>query len=235
MHLLPTGTAADEAVRNATIAVLPVGAFEQHGDHLPLATDTMIAALVASRLASEHSLLCLPPITISCSHEHQGFPGTVSISATTLIAVIADIRSSLALAGIEKLILVSGHGGNYVLANVTQESNVEGPKVVLFPGKEDWATARIHAELGSNSHDDMHGGELETSLMMYAFPDLVGDNYRHADHEARERRHLFVTGVRHYSENGIIGRPSLASAEKGRIILKSLLESFPDYLKMLDV
>ena len=83
-HFLPTATTSDEKERGAECAVLPVGSFEQHGDYLPLITDTVIATVVSRELASAYPLLQLPPVTISCSHEHSAWRGTVSISSSTL-------------------------------------------------------------------------------------------------------------------------------------------------------
>lgn len=234
MDLITRATSTDEARRNAHVAVLPIGSFEQHGDHLPLITDTAIACLIAQRLADEYELFLLPPITLSCSHEHEGFAGTVSISAATLINVIDDIRASLRRAKIDKLVLVNGHGGNYVLSNITRQSNVDGRHVALFPGREDWNVARDHAGMATNAHDDMHGGELETSILLHTRPDLVGDTWRNADHAANDRPHLLVTGMAGYTTSGIIGRPSLASPAKGRVALDSLVASFADHLKVLN-
>lgn len=234
MDLLTSATATDEARRSARVAVLPVGSFEQHGDHLPLVTDTVVACLIAARVADTYDLFLLPPITISCSHEHEGFPGTVSISAGTLITVIDDIRTSLARSNIDKLVLVNGHGGNYVLANITQQANVAGRRVVLFPGRDDWNAAREHAGMATNGHDDMHGGELETSILLYARPELVRDSYTTADHEASNRPHLLITGTAGYTATGIIGRPSLAAATKGKAAMDSLVTSFADHFKVID-
>lgn len=233
MHLLPTTTSTDASVTNATVAVLPIGSFEQHGEHLPLTTDTLIACLVAERLADAFELLLLPPITMSCSHEHAGFAGTVSISATTVAAIIDDIRASLRHSGIDKLVLVNGHGGNYVLANVAQQSNIDGRHVLLFPGGDDWRTARDHAGLESTSREDMHGGELETSILLHAMPDVVRPTYEQADHEAAERPDLLLTGMAAYTDTGVIGRPSAATAEKGKALLDSLTTAFADHLKAL--
>ena len=92
--LLPTATTADEKAGAAKCAVLPVGSFEQHGDYLPLATDTMVASLIAAEVATAYDLMLLPPVTISCSHEHAAWAGTVSISSSTLRAIINDVAAS---------------------------------------------------------------------------------------------------------------------------------------------
>jgi len=223
-HLLSTATSREEADRAATIAVLPIGSFEQHGDYLPLSTDTLIACVIAREIADTYNLMLLPPITISCSHEHADWPGTVSISARTLHAVITDITASLSTCGIDRLLLVNGHGGNYVLANIVQEASVHGPKMALFPTSSDWRQARNDAGLAMDNHVDMHAGELETSILLHALPDVVRPGYDAADHEANDRQHLLTLGMRAYTTNGVIGRPSLAAAEKG----KSLLVAFSD-------
>jgi creatinine amidohydrolase len=142
IDLVTTATSKDEAERDAAVALLPVGSFEQHGDYLPLATDTIVASVVARELAREYPVMVLPPITSSCSHEHAGWRGTVSISARTLHQVVTDIAASLALPGVDRLVLVSGHGGNYVLSNIAQEASVHGPRIAVFPLGSDWERAR---------------------------------------------------------------------------------------------
>jgi creatinine amidohydrolase len=231
--LITTATSTDVAVRNATVAMLPVGSFEQHGDHLPLATDTLVACIIANRLATTYNLLLLPPVTMSCSHEHADFAGTVSISSRTLIAIIDDVQSSLARSGIEHLVLVNGHGGNYVLSNVAQEANVAKRKVALFPGREDFRIARERAAMETTTSEDMHGGEWETSILLHAYPDVVRSTYSQSDHDAPQRPHLLITGIRAYATKGIIGRPSVSSAAKGQAALDSLTASFGEVLKVL--
>src|SRR5262249_1829381 len=154
-----TATTADEASRASRLAVLPVGSFEQHGGHLPLATDTIVASAIARAVADAHNLLLLPPVTVSCSQEHAGWPGTVSLRAVTLAAVITDIADSLRHAGVGQLVVVNGHGGNYVLSNIVQEANVGQRRMALYPGRHDWEAARTAAGLTSSSHADMHAGE----------------------------------------------------------------------------
>jgi len=232
-QLLPTSTTSDEKRRAAKVAVLPVGSFEQHGDYLPLITDTVIASVVSRELASAYPLLQLPPVTISCSHEHSAWPGTVSISSSTLHSVVDDIYRSLTDAGLTSLVIVNCHGGNYILANIVQEGNAHGKSMALFPSGADWTDARTSAKLVTSNHEDMHAGELETSILLHAQPELVRDGYHAADWVADDRRHLLTTGMDEYTQTGVIGRPSLASAEKGKELLASLVESFASVLEIL--
>jgi creatinine amidohydrolase len=232
-HILPTATTSDEKTRDADCAVLPVGSFEQHGDYLPLITDTLIASAIAREIANAYPLLQLPPVTISCSQEHRAWRGTVSISSSTLHAIVDDIYRSISDAGLTSLVILNCHGGNYVLANIVQEGNAQGKRMAFFPSPWDWAGARQSAGLASSSHEDMHAGELETSILLHANPELVRDGYQAADWVADDRRHLLTTGMSEYTQSGVIGRPSLASAEKGKALLASLVESFASVLEVL--
>ncbi|BCJ51258.1 creatinine amidohydrolase [Actinoplanes sp. NBRC 14428] len=233
LDLITTATSKDEAERNASVALLPVGSFEQHGDFLPLTTDTIIASVIAREIAKAHPVFVLPPITISCSHEHAAWRGTVSISARTLHQVVSDIADSLAASGVHRLVLISGHGGNYVLGNVAQEASVEGPRIAVYPQVPDWDRARSDARLESGGHEDMHAGEIETSILLATFPEVVRPGNETADWIADERPYLLTLGMAGYTKSGVIGRPSLGSNDKGDRVLASLVQSFGPLLSAL--
>lgn len=232
-RFISIATSADIRTQDPEIAVLPVGSFEQHGEFLPLATDTIVAALIADRISQDYGLFLLPPVTMACSHEHAGFPGTVSISATTVIALIADVRESLRGQGISTLVIVNGHGGNYFLSNVVMQANATTRTMTLFPTREDWDQARRDSGCATSHSDDMHAGELEVSLLLHADPSLVRDGYQKADHLARPRPFLLVTGMKGYTDSGVIGKPSQGTAAKGEAILDSLSRSFAAHLDVL--
>lgn len=233
MNPVPAETTLEVRDRPVATAVLPVGSVEQHGPHLPLVTDTLIATAVADRIARAHPVRILPPVTISCSHEHAAWAGTVSISATTLAAVVTDVAASLRAAGLGALVLVNAHGGNHVLRNVVQEASVGPLPMALFPGNEDWVAARAAAGIVTSHAADMHAGELETSILLHTHPDQVRPGFTDADHDADDRPYLLTRGLAEYSGSGVVGRPSLATAAKGRGVLDALVTAFGGHLRAL--
>ncbi|MDS1271294.1 creatininase family protein [Lipingzhangella sp. LS1_29] len=219
--------------QNADVAVLPVGSFEQHGPYLPLATDTLVASSIAERLAHSYQLRPLPPLPLSCSQEHAQWPGTVSLTSTTLTALIRDVARSLQHDGVSRLAVINGHGGNHVLINAVQEAAGPGRRLALFPDLADWQEAREQAGLESSLLSDMHAGEAEVSLLLYTHPHLVRAGYTTSDRRADDRRHLPTLGMAAYTDNGVIGHPSRASADKGAALLEGLVAAFGRHLAAL--
>jgi creatinine amidohydrolase len=150
------------------------------------------------------------------------------------MATIEDIDESLLASGVERLVIVNGHGGNYALRNLVQQSTTVRARMALFPASEDWNTAQVEAGCQTGSPEDMHGGELEVSLLLHGAPELLREGYETADHEANARPDLLTVGMRAYTDSGIIGWPSLGSAEKGAAVLESLSRSFARVHKLLE-
>ena len=181
-----------------------VGSFEQHGPHLPLSTDALIAEAVAGEVADELGGVLGPTIPVGVSPEHMSYPGTVSLSAETLKAAVTDVVSSLRRHGFEEIILINGHGGNN---KALGELNVD-VKVV-------------HLTRLLERYD--HAGEVETSLMMHLHSELVKTD------EVKEQEFRWPgkkewADTKEYSESGVLGDPTKASKEKGRELFKELVE-----------
>ncbi|MGO9153358.1 creatininase family protein [Mycobacterium sp.] len=230
-------TSTSDTAAITTLAVLPIGSFEQHGPYLPLGTDTLIACAVASAISQHHSTFQLPPITFSCSHEHSAYPGTLSISPTTLAALVSDVADSLVQQGATGLVIVNAHGGNAVLTNVVQQANQRNGRIRigLYPSREDWVEARAAAGITSSSHDDMHAGELETSILLAAYPNYLRDGWQTTDHTATDRRYLTTLGIEAYTPTGVIGYPSRATEAKGKLALEHLGRSAGTIVKLVTV
>lgn len=224
----------EDSRTKAPVALLPIGSFEQHGPYLPLIADTLIATAIADSISSRHNVFQLPALAFGCSHEHADFSGTVSISATTLNSIVTDLIDSLSSQGTRGLVIINAHGGNYVLSNTVQEANTKaGMRVGLFPTREDWTEAREATGITSSNHDDMHAGELETSILLATHADQVLDGWQNADHSAPDRRHLATLGMSAYTDSGVIGYPSLASGEKGQAVLDHLGKAAGDLITLL--
>ena len=199
-----------------------------------MTTDTLIAGAIAAVISEYHQLRQLPPITISCPHEHAPFPGTLSIAATTLAAIVTDIADSLTEQGAAGLIIVNAHGGNAVPTNIVQQANSVGPLGIgLYPSREDWAEARAAAGMTSSSHDDMHAGELETSILLAYYPEYLRPGWHTGDHQHSDRRYPTTLGMHAYTDTGVIGQPSLASADKGRAVLDHLAKAAHPLIALL--
>jgi creatinine amidohydrolase len=227
IDLITTATAKDERDRDAKIALLPVGSFEQHGDHLPLITDTVVACAIANEIAKTRSVMLLPPITVSCSHEHAAWRGTASISSQTLYRIVTEIADSVRRSGVEHLVVINGHGGNYVLSNVVQEyTAVHGPAMSLFPLGSHWERARTNAGMETDNHSDMHAGELEVSILLAVTPMLPRNGFQNSDWTADDRPDFLSLGMAAYTRSGVIGKPSLGTRDKGSAALAALAKAF---------
>jgi len=193
----------------APIVVVPVGSCEQHGPHLPIHTDTLIATELAHALATRrHDCVRAPAITISASGEHNGFPGTLSIGTEAMVDVVVEIARSADWA--TGIVFVNGHGGN--IPAMQRAAAV-------------FQRERRHALIWSPQipDGDPHAGHTETSLLLALAPDQVRMHDAAAG-PVPTIDELVRHGVRPLSESGVLGDPSGASAEEGTEIFGRLCD-----------
>jgi len=202
-------------------AILPIGAIEQHGPHLPLGTDWIIVQTVAKRVAEKlGNCYLLPAIPYSNSQEHLDFIGTVSLKPLTLYHVLRDIILSLYLNGIKKIVVISGHGGNWIIKPTIRELNLEFPDLKI-----------IHSGPMGEKPLDVHAGDLETSCMLYVNEEMVKKENIVDSLPDVTREYIDYVGMRVLSKYGNWGKASKASKEKGEKILKSRVERIVSYIK----
>jgi creatinine amidohydrolase len=230
-----------------TVAVLPVAAMEQHGPHLPLSVDACINAGVLAAalalLADDEPVLVLPPQNLGKSEEHIRFPGTLTIPADILARQWGEIGDCVARTGIRKLLFFNSHGGNPpVMDIVARDLRVRHGMLAVMANwydlvpLENWFGA---AEL----RDGIHGGEVETSVMLYLRPDLV-DMAGAADFESSaaamrgEFDLLSPTGRPSYSwetqdlnPSGAVGNAAAADAARGRAVVAAAAEGLAKLLR----
>jgi len=214
----------------ATAAVVPIGSTEQHGTNLPLASDSLITARAAQAIAEELDAYLVPLLPVGTSPEHMSFRGTVTLTHETLKAVITDVVDSLVKTGFRTIVIVSMHGGNYVLwSDFVRElaARYAHTKVLRADLQAAWDQAYKAAGFTT---PEMHAGECEASLIASLRPDLVGP--RPTDFpKPRERvkgvrlDHTgFPLDVREVSPSGALGEPSRGSREKGDLFWSVFLK-----------
>jgi creatinine amidohydrolase len=202
------------AVAGATVLIVPMGSTEQHGPHLPLGTDTIVAAALCERVASVLAgVVVAPALPYGSSGEHAGFVGTLSIGADALEHVVVElVRSADAFAGV---VLVSGHGGNAVpLRRAVARLRSEGRRALA------WSP--------SVPGGDAHAGRTETSLLLALSPSDVALEWAEPGNTASLEDLLPLMqedGVAGVSSNGVLGDPTGASAEEGQALLDQLTRS----------
>jgi creatinine amidohydrolase len=204
-------------------AVIPLGALEQHGPHLPLATDAQIADALAARFcAVVPEAVRLPALWFSCSREHLDFAGTIDLRPTTLEALLVDVVDSLARHGFEHLFVFSGHGGNdHVLESLLPAlSAAAAPaQVIAYTGLDALAEVQHGASAGEGIETTAaghHAGEYETSILLGLAPAAVRKDRLEAGHVAvtGSPQALFYPSLRANAPNGVVGDPTDASGAR---------------------
>ena len=230
-------------VTERSIFVQPLGAVEQHGPHLPLNTDLLIAdrvsELAVERVGDELDVWLLPPLAYTKSNEHAWSAGTMWLSATTLLAVLDDIGRCVATTAARKLVFFNGHGGNSALVGVANREIRLAHGLMTFlahPGvPPDQGGVSAPDELGMG----IHGGTDETSMMLHLAPHLVDmtSATRNVPEQLAANRYVRFGGPvgfgwlsNDFGADGHIGDPTPATAERGAQLVAQAVDAFCEAL-----
>jgi creatinine amidohydrolase len=226
--------------RANTVIVLPVGAIEQHGPHLPCAVDALIAAGVVghalARLPADIPAFALAPVVYGKSDEHLHFPGTMTIDGATLLGTITDIGESVYRSGFRKLLIVNGHGGQpQVMEMAARELRLRHGDYVVVPHFT-WRVPHVAGQYMSERERrvSMHAGHAETAIILALAPETVRMDRAAANYApdfdcptlSADGRPAAAWTARDFGPSGVIGDPTGATAEQGHAILDSLATSW---------
>ncbi len=232
--------------RDKTVVVFPIGSVEQHGNHMPLGTDTILAHEVSLAAAGEAGdVVVLPPPWYGFSAHHMRFPGSVTLRAETLMAVAEDVVASVVKHGFKRILVVNGHGGNGgvidVLASTLGHKHYGQARIVTLTY---FALARdsIAALRQSKTGGMGHACEFETSLIQHLRPELVKIDRARTTYPDPGSRYLTTDligsqAVRVYhdfgdlSPTGTLGDPSLASAEAGQAFFDGSVTALASFIE----
>lgn len=224
----------------AVVAVLPVAATEQHGPHLPLGVDSDIADAILGatlpRLAPELPVLLLPVQRIGKSNEHARFPGTLTLSSETILRLWTEIGACVAAAGVRKLLLFNTHGGHVGVMDLVARDLREQCELIVYGCS--WFNLPLPPELEARFGADeqrfgIHGGDVETSIMLAARPGLVdmaqARDFGSSSRERAARYALLGDGrsaklgwqMQDYNPEGAAGNAAAATADKGHALIEA--------------
>jgi creatinine amidohydrolase len=228
------------------VIVQPVGAIEQHGPHLPLVVDSAIGVAVLGKafekLPADIPAYALPPLCYGKSNEHWHFPGTITLTATTLMSVLTEVGESLYRAGFRKLVFLNSHGGQpQVLEIVARDLHQTYEDFMVFP-LFTWRVPNVAKELLTPKELEfgIHAGDAETSLLLSILPDQVKMDAAIAEYPhglpqdsvlSMEGKLPFAWTTRDLTTSGVLGDPTTATKEKGDRLLESLAEGWVTVIK----
>jgi creatinine amidohydrolase len=232
--------------RGNVVIIQPVGAIEQHGPHLPLAVDAAIGLAVLGKalvqLEPEIPAYALPSLYYGKSNEHWHFPGTITLSAQTLMATLMEVGESLYRSGFRKLVFMNSHGGQpQILEIVARDLHQQHEDLMVFP-LFTWRVPNIVADLLTKQEREfgIHAGDAETSVLLSILPDRVRMDLAVTEYPAglpensllsMEGNLPFAWMTRDLTQSGVLGDATAATREKGDRILASLADSWTQVIR----
>ena len=228
------------------VIIQPIGAIEQHGPHLPVAVDSAISLGVLGKALSNLGL-DIPAYSLPClyygkSNEHSGFPGTITLSATTLLSVIREMAVSIYRSGFRKLVLMNSHGGQpQIMEIAARDLHQEYPDFAVFPFFT-WRVPHVAGEMLTTKEQEygIHAGDAETSIMLSLLPEQVKMERAVKEYPQNlpedslldmEGKLPFAWLTKELSKSGVMGDATVASKEKGDRILQSVAEGWVRVIK----
>ena len=229
-----------------TVIIQPIGAIEQHGHHLPIAVDSAISLGVLGKALAQLDdtipAYALPCLYYGKSNEHSGFPGTITLSADTLLSVIKEMAASIYSSGFRKLILMNSHGGQpQIMEIAARDLHQEHPDFNVFPFFT-WRVPNVAGELISKQELEygIHAGDAETSIMLSLLPEQVKMDLAVKEYPqnlpqdsllSMEGKLPFSWLTKEVSTTGVMGDATVATLEKGDRILASLADGWVAVIK----
>jgi creatinine amidohydrolase len=243
-----TTVEAGELEARDPVAILPLASIEQHGPHLPLSTDLDIGlgllAAAFARLPSDFPAWALPPQAIGCSREHARFPGTLSLESESLVGMIEDVGATLAECGVRRLVLSNSHGGNRHSLDLAGLRLREQHDMLVVKASWFRSPRPEGVELPESEWvHGLHGGALETAMMMYLEPEAVRSaevsEWRSLGEELEETlTHVGPEGnvsfswmVDDLNDSGAVGDASLADARMGERLVSHYAAVLADVIR----
>jgi creatinine amidohydrolase len=228
------------AEQDGSVVVVPVASLEQHGPHMPTATDTILADAVATG-GAEHvhpdvPVLVTPPVWTGYSPHHLAFGATITLSLEEMIQLTKSTVTSAVACGFDAALVLNGHGGNAsIVANAASDAGIDADAEILGLTYFSLAEYFIDEIRDSENGGIAHAGEMETSMMLHLRPDLVDEDaldgtywrtpYDDVAQEVIESSPLSMyLPMEEYTESGALGDPELASAEKGERMYEGFVE-----------
>jgi creatinine amidohydrolase/Fe(II)-dependent formamide hydrolase-like protein len=234
---------AEKRFGSVDVALLPVGAIEQHGPHLPLDADAFDAEHLACEVAkacSEPMPIVLPLIAYGVSYHHEDFSGTISVNPETLSNLVYDIGMSAARHGIRKLVIINGHGGNGPALHFAAQMINRDAHIFTCVDTGETSDPDIYAM--AETPNDVHAGEIETSTTLAIRPEMVRLDAARKFIPRFSNRYLNFTSKRHVSwythtskisPSGVLGDPTKATEEKGRRMWEKMITNLVEFVEDL--